>query len=369
MPIFKSVDNIFDDIKTYINSVIPTFLFKVGNVVHTLSMAFSLAIEDLHVEGEDILANVHLSTAFDSGLDLIGADFAIPRVEATKSRRVFRFEKNTPASQPFSIPSGKRVGTTVDVFGQRRAFTVMVTDSLAVGNTYVDVLCEAEEAGTDSNIPPGSLVEIIDSIPGIDKLSVVSGTGEQDAVDREEDDDYRQRIVDNFKNNAQGTIAALETVARGVPGILDVIITESGANDGIVTAFATDGLSLSPAAAELLRLALEESAAAGIEIAVVALTSIDVQVSVEVVIPAGLNNDEKLAIANSVTQNIDAYVSSLARGEDDLIYNKILAACANGLSVEDVNTLAVNGGATNIPANPTSVFRVITAPAITFQEV
>lgn len=369
MATFKTLDEIFTGIKTSINAVIPTFLFKVNSVIHTLAMSFSMAIEDLHVEAEDILTNIHLSTAFGPGLDLIGADFAIPRVEATKSKRTFRFTRNVAATQDYTIPAGKRVGTTVDVFGNRKVFTVLFTAAITTGNTFVDVLCEAEADGADSNIPPGTLVEIIDAVPGVDSLSVIVDAADEDAVDREEDEVYRQRIIDNFKNNAQGTIAALQTIAAGVPGVLDAIVTESGTNDGIVTVFATDGTALSGATAAALEAALEAAAAAGIDIVVQPLNSIDVVVVVEVAIDPGYDNSQKAIIADSIVQNINSYVESLERGVDDLIYNKILAAISNAINVEDVISLTVNGGTANIASAPTSVFRVITAPDITLTEV
>lgn len=156
----------------------------------------------------------------------------------------------------FFVSEGQEVDRTIDVgtvaltAGLVR-FVTTQEGVVAVGDSYVDVPAQAEEAGTQGNVTSLSIISMASAPVGVDQCSNLNAfTG---GTDQEDDEELRLRILDSYSRlpngvnvayyqqealEYEGVVAAVvQPCARGV-GTVDVVIAVSGGlpDDSLVTA-------------------------------------------------------------------------------------------------------------------------------------
>lgn len=162
-----------------------------------------------------------LKTSTGDALDALAALVGLKRKEAGRATATVRFTLSETRSGATPIPAGTRVKTE-----DGKYFNTTEYAEIAAGETYGNVLVQAEEAGTESNdVAAGGIRLLVDPIPYI--ASVSSTTPSSGGLDVEDDDSLTRRIyLGSSVFSCAGPRDAYEYYAREWRGdVADVRIT------------------------------------------------------------------------------------------------------------------------------------------------
>ena len=129
-----------------------------------------------------------LKTSTGDALDALAALVGLTRKEANRATATVRFTLSEAQSGATAIPTGTRVKTE-----DGKYFNTVEYGEIATGETYTDVVVQAEEAGADSNgILIGGIKILVDPIAYV--ASVSNTTPSTGGLDAEDDDSLTRRI-------------------------------------------------------------------------------------------------------------------------------------------------------------------------------
>ena len=129
-----------------------------------------------------------LKTATGAELDNYGLPFGVMRNQATYATVTVRFTLSAVQKTVVAIVQGTRVRTAAGVY-----FDTTEYAQIAIGETYVDVVAQAEVVGSGGNdIPPGVVDTLVDAIPYVASVSNVDTSS--GGADAESDDSLTRRI-------------------------------------------------------------------------------------------------------------------------------------------------------------------------------
>ena len=129
-----------------------------------------------------------LKTSTGDALDALAALVGLTRKEANRATATVRFTLSEAQSGATAIPTGTRVKSE-----DGKYFNTVEYGEIAAGETYTDVVVQAEEAGADSNgILSGGIKILVDPIAYV--ASVSNTTPSTGGLDAEDDDSLTRRI-------------------------------------------------------------------------------------------------------------------------------------------------------------------------------
>ena len=129
-----------------------------------------------------------LKTSTGDALDALGALVGVSRKEPTRATATERFTLAEARGTVTAIPAGTRVKTE-----DGKYFNTLNYAEIAAGDTYADVVIQAEEAGAGSGgLLAGAIKILVDPIPYI--ASVTNTTESTGGLDTEDDDSLTRRI-------------------------------------------------------------------------------------------------------------------------------------------------------------------------------
>ena len=195
-----------------------------------------------------------LAYAAGGHLDHLGAPMGVARIAAQPGRCLLRFAIGEALAFEVPIPEGTRVSSQ----DGRIIFATAQTAFIAPGQTGVDVIAFALEAGDSTNgLLPGQLSRLVDPLPYI--ISAQNSTETTAGADIEDDERLRERIrIAPESFTVAGSIGAYEArtlavsqeieevaVHSPVPGLVDVRFTLTGGElpDEAMLALVQEGLS------------------------------------------------------------------------------------------------------------------------------
>lgn len=187
--------------------------------VTLLIKAFSLILYQVMQYIETKGRQELLATATGGALDHLAALFGVSRQSAGYAEGRVRFTLGTPREEATAIPEGTRVKTPSGVY-----FATVEYGEAAAGESFVEILCRAEEAGAVS-VPAGEISVLVDPIPYVaaveNPLAVRGGTEE------ESDDSLTSRIyLSPSKFSCAGPKDAYEYYVREWRSdVEDVVVT------------------------------------------------------------------------------------------------------------------------------------------------
>lgn len=178
-----------------------------------------------------------LKTSTGDALDALAALFGIFRLGATRAICTERFTLSAARPDVVAIPAGTRVKTQ-----NGRYFNTLSYAEIPAGDTYVDVMIQAEEEGTEPNdIPVGDINILVDPIAYVGKVAnTVVSTG---GIDVEKDDDLTERVYLAPKRfSVAGPKGAYEYyVNEWRADVADVMVTSPTACHVVIYAMLQDG--------------------------------------------------------------------------------------------------------------------------------
>jgi phage-related baseplate assembly protein len=149
----------------------------------------------------------------------------ITPITKTKASGYITFTR-TETTGNVNIPASRIVKTKPDGTGQVYRFVTKIATVIPDGSTSVDVLAEAEEYGSASNVAAGMITEIVTYIPGVDGVTNASGWLVTEGVDDETDESLQNRYILAWKSINGATKAAYESWVRSISGVADVFILD-----------------------------------------------------------------------------------------------------------------------------------------------
>ena len=129
-----------------------------------------------------------LKTSTGSALDALAALVGLTRKAPERATASVRFSLEEPRSVVVAIPAGTRVKTE-----DGKYFNSLEYAEIKAGESYADVVVQAEEAGAESSgILSGAIKILVDPIPYISGVS--NTTPSTGGLDTEDDDSLTRRI-------------------------------------------------------------------------------------------------------------------------------------------------------------------------------
>ncbi|MDY3985138.1 baseplate J/gp47 family protein [Dysosmobacter sp.] len=202
--------------------------------------AAAAQVQALEIQGEWVLDQSFPQTAQGVYLDRHGTMRGLTRTAAAKAVGTLRFSVTTASAADVTIPADTVCMTAAGV-----RFRTLSEGTLTAGTLTADVAAEAVEPGSGGNAATGT-VNILAACP----VSITGCTNPAPFTggsDQEEDEAFRQRILESYQRLPNGAnaawyeqtamghsgVAAAQAVgrARGI-GTVDVYVaTESGVPD------------------------------------------------------------------------------------------------------------------------------------------
>lgn len=221
----------------------------------------------------------------------------------------------------------------------------------AGGEIEISVTCT--EAGAVGNCTVGKVIIVEDADDGVNECT--NTTPMTGGLDIEEDDAYRQRILDFDQARStsfSGSIADYTRWANEVPGVGHVIVIPANDQTGLVTIVVTDGNG-APATEELCTAVynyimkpndpLNRLAPINANLSVIPPASVDLTVSATLVLKATTVENVEAAFTAAMQ---DYFQTAITDGE--IRYQKVANILGDVEGVYDFSNLLVNGEQVNV---------------------
>lgn len=296
------------------------------------SVSYELAnIED--TELNNIADRCFVKTAQGDDLDKVGADYGMPR------------RKDVAALVYLEITGvqGAVINTTIKATYNNLVYTVQeykVINSSGIAK----VQAQCETLGTIGNVPANTITEFLTNYDGL--TSVTNPEPAYDGFNREDDETYRQRILDYLAEDATNANAnQYEKWAREVEGIQKAVIKgaeDMGAGNVGVFISAIGDVPVSEDLKKNVFNHIDSVQPINATVIVNSLTYIDVDVTANVVLKDGYTT---IDIKDELTQKLKVYLPTVDNTVSYFNINNLIFDC---VGVEDVTSYTLNGGNVSI---------------------
>ena len=188
VPEYYSYENI---LKRVLNSASDTIDKRVGSIFYDAVAPCCGEMAEEYIEIQIFKDQVYVLTAVGDNLDKIGENYSIPRKKATKALRIAQFIDTN--DNLIDLPIGRRFS----VPDSDSTITYVITKQIETGKALV----ECEQEGSIGNEYFGAILPLF-TINNLQEATLI-GT-QQPAQDVEDDDDYRERIIDKLNTKSFG---------------------------------------------------------------------------------------------------------------------------------------------------------------------
>lgn len=194
IPTTKEVVDIFiDNFEAAFGQTIP---IQAKAFLRVLAATEGMSFTQLYKYGiERALQNFAL-TATGSDLDEIGNEYGVTRKEGTYAR--FNVDVNTPGGA--SIVT---YAEGLDLIGDSNGKDYEVEEELTTSLLINTLKIIARETGTESNLVVGDTLTFVNPPVGSESVATVSSITE-DAIDDEDDEEYRRRVLNEIRTVGGG---------------------------------------------------------------------------------------------------------------------------------------------------------------------
>lgn len=333
--------------------------FTGTSILGQILSAIASVIDEIYTSISTAQQQAYIQTATGSNLDAKGADYGVPRKQATASQWYFTFSKNTVSTQQIPIPAGTLI-TTIPSPGNSPITFATNTDSfLGAGTLTVQILATCQTPGSLGNIAPNTLLLIGSAVSGIDGVQLTSLTNGTYGTDIETDTAYRARILAALASKAQGTIAWYQQTALGVTGVQSVKVNPQGRGSGTVDIYIVGSGNSLPSQTLInnVQAAIDAGRIITDDAKVFAPTQVTVNRSINIHLASGYDATATTGLVQTAISN---YINGLGIGGGSLsaLYESQVIKAALGV------TGVVNATSTDTDMNFTT-FQLPTAGTIT----
>ena len=300
------------------------------------SVAYELAnMQDTEI---DLVADrCFVATAQGSDLDRVGSDYGLPRGEDAAA--IVNLEIT---GEPFAV-----INQNVKVIYENLVYTVQEYTKIdSSGVATVRAKCEVK--GTVGNVPANTIKKFLTDYAGL--KTVNNPQPAYDGFDREDDEIYRQRILDYLAEDATNANAKqYEKWAREVIGVERAVIKSAevmGAGKVGVFISAIDS-EVSDDLINAVYKHIDEIQPINATVIVQALTYIDLNIVANGRLKSGWEPSD---VEEELSELVKAYLPTT---ENVVSYFRILEFLFQCSGVEDVTDFTLNGGKVSIEISDT----------------
>ncbi len=184
------------------------------------------------------------------------------------------FHVDEPSTEDVPIPAGTVV---LSEQNSNILFRTTMADTLLTGTTDVTIPVICTSSGPIGNVPAGTLVIMVDPIPGIEAVNNLNPA--YGGSDGETQESYRQRLSSWKYSNVRGTYDALVAAITSVTGVNDYYIEPHPADEYGVTNISIDPDT--PSVLDSVRAALEAWKAVDEKVIVSGVTLEEININAE----------------------------------------------------------------------------------------
>lgn len=314
------------------------------------SVSYELAnIKD--TELDTIADRCFVATAENEDLDKVGGDYGLPRREDAAAIVYLEI-----TGDQYAV-----INQTVKATYNNLVYTVQEYKKInSSGVATVKAKCET--AGTIGNVPANSINQFLTDYAGL--KTVNNPEPSYDGFDREDDEIYRQRILDYLAEDAtNANEAQYEKWAREVTGVQKAVIKSAevmGAGNVGVYISAIDA-EVSEELKQAVHDHIDEIQPINATIIVNALNYIQTNINALVILKDGF---EPVDVQDELTEKLEQYLPTV---DNVVSYFKISELLFDCSGVEDVIEYTLNGGTTSIELQDTD-YSVVGSISITNSE-
>ena len=194
--------------------------FNEGSEIRNLLEAFAVGIYALLEEQNEVSKLAFIQTSFGESLDKIGTlpFINLPRIEGQEAEGIVTFTLASTLTEDYVIPSE----TIVMASNSGLEYSTTSDCIIFKNETSAEVMVECLTEGADGNATVGSIDTINDVTIDTEMVSVSNTEEIIGGTDYEDDELYRQRLLENIREEGFGTIAYYMKLGKSVNGVHDV---------------------------------------------------------------------------------------------------------------------------------------------------
>ena len=324
---------IFDNINIDIDKREGSFL---SNMVSPLSEELAKA----YINMSDILSLGFIEDTFDTYLDKRVSEFGVYRKQGSKAIGEIKVEGKEGAI----ITNGTLIKAN-DLY-----FTVLNDIELPTDNIlYV----EANEVGYKYNLLANTEFELVEKNDKV--TSLINETDFKNGIDIESDEDLRKRFVKVVNNpSTSGNKAHYEEWALEVNGVSRAIVYPLWNGNGTVKVMVV-GNDNKPVLEDVRKNVedhIAENMPIGCQLTVTTPTNLDATIVATIELKEGYEIEE---VKQEFEAKINEYLKSVT---NEFTYSKVYGLLANIIGIEDIGTLTINGGNSNITISEDKIINI-----------
>lgn len=324
---------IFDNINIDIDKREGSFL---SNMVSPLSEELAKA----YINMSDILSLGFIEDTFDTYLDKRVSEFGVYRKQGSKAIGEIKVEGKEGAI----ITNGTLIKAN-DLY-----FTVLNDIELPTDNIlYV----EANEVGYKYNLLANTEFELVEKNDKV--TSLINETDFKNGIDIESDEDLRKRFIKVVNNpSTSGNKAHYEEWALEVNGVSRAIVYPLWNGNGTVKVMVV-GNDNKPVLEDVRKNVedhITENMPIGCQLTVATPTNLDATIVATIELKEGYEIEE---VKQEFEAKINEYLKSVT---NEFTYSKVYGLLANIIGIEDIGTLTINGGNSNITISEDKIINI-----------
>lgn len=300
------------------------------------SVAYELA-NIKETELDKIADRCFVKTATGDDLDRVGADYGLPRRESVAAIVYLQIE-----GEQFAV-----INNQVKAIYNNLVYTVQEYKKIN-SSGVATVKAQCETVGTIGNVPAETITQFVTQYAGL--TSVTNPEPAFDGFDREDDEIYRQRILDYLAEDAtNANEAQYNKWAREVEGVEKAVIksaeTMGAGNVGVyISAIDT---TVSEELKQRVKEYIESVQPINATVIVNGLEYVDININATVVLK---DDFEPTDVKDELTELLKQYLPTVDNTVSYLRVSDLLFSCSG---VEDVTDYTLNGGRVSIAIEDT----------------
>lgn len=290
--------------------------YRTGSVIRTIVEIVALALETFYHELHNILPNLFTHSATGHWLDEHSLQLGISRIPAQKTQGKLILSR-TSSNYNLTIPKNKIFSTHLDTKGQRFRFKNIEETIFLKGYKEMQILIEAEEAGSCYNVGEHAITEFITPINGVDFITNPPHWITTLGLDIESDEALKNRCLAQWKSISGANKDAYISWAKTVPGVETAVVIPTPREYGTVDIFVLgiNNISLSPEIIQQVQTKIDENKPIGTDATVKSPSEVPINLCINIqTIPS--HQVTKSLIKEKIKEKIYEFFKEISLGYD-----------------------------------------------------
>ena len=198
--------------------------FKEGSEIRNLLEAFAVGIFALLDEQHEATRIAFISTSYGEFLDRIGQSpfINVVREEASEAVGEVTFTLSEAQTEELVIPADTIVASSETGL----EFSTDADCVISIGEVSANVSVTCLSVGADGNVRSDSVDLIVDNELDTNLISVSNSEAFEFGADYEDDEVYRERLLESIRADGFGTVGWYENLCESIRGVHDVLLVD-----------------------------------------------------------------------------------------------------------------------------------------------